>query len=166
MIKLLTRKGMFGLIRGEQKQHRDIYKHLFGELFQKLPDFRLAIEAIQPPKIRVDDPETYGNGIVPTPFDLRLRVGVFVLRKNIQNLLDLHIRFVTSIYPSHCYNRPSAHVMISVTASTKAFASRAAIVPGAYRMSVDQELTRAKWGTTYGGILAPPFSTYNRISHS
>src|SRR5467141_2748414 len=58
------------------------------------------------------------------------------------------------------YNRPSAHIMISMAASTKACASCAATVPGAYRMSVDQVLTRAKCGTTDRGILAPPFSTY------
>lgn len=136
MIKLLTRKGMFCLVRGEQKQHRDIDKHLFGQRFQKLPDCRLAIEAIHSLKIRVDDPETDGNGTVPTSFDLCPRVGVFVCRKDSKDLLDLPIRCVTSIYPSHSYNRPSAHVMIAVTESTKACASRAASVPGTYRMSL------------------------------
>src|SRR5574341_316312 len=160
MIKLLIREGMFCLCRGEQQQHCNIHKHLFWQLSQKLPDLGFAFDTVHSLKIRVDDPQTDGHRILPTPFNLCLRVVTFVLRKDVQDLLDLHVRCCTTIYPCHGYNRPSTHVMISIAASKKAFASCAAIVPGAYRMSVDQELTRAKCGTTAGGILAPPFSVY------
>jgi hypothetical protein len=93
-------------------------------------------------------------------------VETLVFRQDIQHLLDLLVRLVTSIDPRHRYNRPSTHVRISVVASIKACASRVAMMPGTYRMSVDQELTRVKCGTIDGGIRAPPFSVYSWISHS
>ena len=166
MIKLLTREGMFRLLGGEQQQHRDVYKHFFRQLAQQLPDFGLTCDAVHTLKIWVNNPEADGDWIVPTSFNLRLLVGAFVLRQDVQDLLDLYVRLCTAIDPSHSYNRPSAHIMISIAASKKAFASRAVSVPGVYRMSVDQELTRAKCGTTDEGILAPPCSAYRCSSHS
>src|SRR5919202_4749581 len=166
MIKLLTREGMFCLLRGEQQQHGNVDKHLFRQLGQKPPDLGVAFDTVHGLKIWVDDPKADGHRVLPTPFNLCLWVVTFILNKGVQDLLDLYIRFCTTIYPRHSYNRPSTHVMISIAASTKAFASCAAIVPGAYRMSVGQELTRAKCGTTDGGILAPPVSAYRCSSHS
>src|SRR6266702_912904 len=137
MIKLLAGEGLFCLLRGEQQHHRDIHKHLFGEPVQKFPDFWLALEAVHTLKVRVNNPEANGHWIVPTSLNLRVRVDVFILRKYVKDLLDLYVRSVTAISLCHHYNRLSAHVRISVAESTKACASRTAIVPGAYRMSVD-----------------------------
>src|SRR5712691_11736325 len=111
-------------------------------------------------KVRIENAQTDRHGTVPASFDLGLGVGTFVLRQDVQDLLDLWVRLGTSIASCHGYNRPSTHVRIIVAASTKACASRRAMVPGAYRISVDHELTRAKCGTTDGGSRAPPFSAY------
>lgn len=144
MLKLLTGVGLFCLLRGEQHEHRDIDKDFFGEPLQERPDFWLALQAVPAVKIWIDDPETDGHGTVPAPFNLGLGMGALVLREDIQDLLDLRVRLRTAIYTGHSYNRPSAHARIAVAASTKACASRRAIVPGRYRISVDHELTRAK----------------------
>jgi hypothetical protein len=111
MIKLLTREGMFCLLRGEQQQHRDVHKHFFRQLAQQLPDFGLAFDAAHTLKIWVNNSEADGDGIVPTSFNLHLLVGAFVLRQDVQDLLDLYVRFCTAIYSSHNYNRPSAPIM-------------------------------------------------------
>jgi hypothetical protein len=137
MIKLLTREGMFCLLRGEQGQHRDVHKHLFGQLSQQLPNFGLSFDAVQALKVRIDDPQANGHRIVSTPFNMRLRVSPFVCREDVQDLLNLPIRRCIAIDPSHDDHRPSDHVMISTAASKKAFASCIPIVPAAYRMSVD-----------------------------
>ena len=136
MIKLLTREGMCCLFRGEQQQHCDVHKHLFGQLAQKLPDLGVAFDTVYGLKIWVDDPKADGHRVLPTPFNLCLRVVTCVLRKGVQDLLDFHVRFCTTIYPCHSYNRPSTHVMISIAASTKAFASCAMLEATA---SIDAE---------------------------
>jgi hypothetical protein len=71
-------------------------------------------------KVWVDDPETNGHGILPTPLNLHLRVSTFVFREDVQNLLDLHVRLFAAIFPRHNYNRLSTHIMISTAASKKA----------------------------------------------
>ena len=166
MIKLLARERMFGLFRGQEEEHRDIHEDLFGQLAQQLPDRGLPFDAVHTLKVRVDNAEANGHRVVPTAFNLRLWVRTFIGCQEVQNLLDLLIRLGTPIAPCHAYNRPSAQVIMVIAASTKACASCAAMVPGVYRMSVDQELTRAKWGTTDAGSLAPPCSAYSCSSHS
>ena len=121
MIKLLTREGMCCLLGGEQQQHRDVHKHFFRQLAQQLPDFGLTCDAVHTLKIWVNNPEADGDGIVPTSFNLRLLVGAFVLRQDVEDLLDLYVRFCTAIYPSHGYNRLSAHIIISIAASKAEF---------------------------------------------
>jgi hypothetical protein len=106
--------GMFCLLQGEEEQHRDVHKHLFGQPFQQLSSCGLACNAVHALKVRVNDPEVNGHGILPTPFDLRLRVSPFVCREAVQNLLDLPIRLCTAIDPSHDDNHPSAHVMVAM----------------------------------------------------
>jgi hypothetical protein len=93
-------------------------------------------------------------------------MGALVRREDIQDLLDLGVRLWTAISTGHSYNRPSAHARLAVAASTQAWASRRAIVPGRDRISVDHALTRAKGGITVGGIRAPPCSVYRRSNHS
>jgi hypothetical protein len=166
MLKFLARKRMCGLFRGQEEKHRDIHEDLFGQLVQQLPDRGLPCDAVHPLKVRVDNAQANGYGVVPTAFNLCLRVQTFIGCEEIQNLLDLPIRLGTPIVSCHAYNRPSAQVIIAIAASTKACASCAAMVPGVYRMSVDQEFTRAKWGTTDAGSLAPPCSAYSSSSHS
>ena len=56
MLKLLTGKGLFHLLRREQEQHSDIDKHLLGEPLQERPEFRFPLEAVFALKIRVDNP--------------------------------------------------------------------------------------------------------------
>ena len=119
-----------------------------GSLLSSFQIAGLPFDAVHALKVRVDNAEANGHRVVPTSFNLRLRVRTFIFCQDVQNLLDLPIRLCTTISPCHAYNRLSAHVMISMAASKKTFASCAAMVPGVYRMSVDQELTRAKCGTT------------------
>ena len=166
MIKLLTRERMCGLFRGQEEKHRDIHEDLFGQLAQQLPDRGLPFDAVHTLKVGVDNAQANGYRAVPTCFTLRLRVRTFIGCQDVQNLLDLPIRLGTPSSPCHDYNCLSAHVIIAMAASTKALASWAAMVPGVYRMSVDQEVTRAKWGTTDAGILAPPLSLYRCSSHA
>ena len=77
---------------------------------------------------------------MPTSFNLRLLVGAFVLREDVQDLLDLYVRFCTAIYPSHNYNRPSAHIIFRSPHPKKAFASCgecARCIPHVRRPGVD-----------------------------
>ena len=97
MIKLLAREGLFRLLRSEQQQHCDIHKHFFGELLQKLPDFRFTLEAVPAVKVWIDDPETDRHWTVPAPFNLCLGVSTFICRQNVQDLLNLPIRVGASI---------------------------------------------------------------------
>jgi hypothetical protein len=120
MLKLLTRVRLFCFLRGEQQEHRDIDKDVFGEPLEECPDFWLPLYTVPVMKIGINDPESDRHGTVPAPFDLCLGMGTLVLRENVQNLLDLRVRGCTAIYTGHSYNRPSAHARIAVAASTKA----------------------------------------------
>ena len=101
MIKLLTRKRMCGLFRGQEEEHRDIHEDLFRQLAQQLPDRGLPFDAVHALKVRVDNAETNGYRVVPTCFNLRLRVRTFIGCQDVQNLLDLLIRLCTPISPCH-----------------------------------------------------------------
>ena len=118
MFKLLTGKGLYCLLRREQEQHSDIDKHVLGEALQERPEFRFPLKAVFALKIRIDNPETDGYRTVSAPFNLCLGVETFVLCKNVQDLLDLWVRWRTFITSCHNYNRPSIHVRIAVAAST------------------------------------------------
>ena len=56
---------------------------------QERPEFRFPLKAVFALKIRIDNPQTDRHGTVSAPFNLRLGVDTFVLRKDIQDLLDL-----------------------------------------------------------------------------
>ena len=106
MIKLLTRKRMCGLFRGQEEEHRDIHEYLFGQLAQQLPDRGLPFDAIHALKVRVDNAEANGHRVLPTSFNLRLRVRTFIFCQDVQNLLDLHTRLCTTISPSIAARMP------------------------------------------------------------
>ncbi len=78
MIKLVTRERMFGLFRGQEEEHRDIHEDLFGQLAQELPDRGLSFDTVHTLKVRVDNAEANGHRVVPTTFNLRLRVCTFI----------------------------------------------------------------------------------------
>ena len=78
MLKFLARERMCGLIRGQEEEHRDIHEDLFGQLVQQLPDRGLPCDAVHPLKVRVDNAQANGYGVVPTAFNLCLRVHTFI----------------------------------------------------------------------------------------
>ena len=61
----------------------------------------LCSNAIHALKVWVDNSEADGHGVLPASFNLRQWVDAFVLRQDIQDLLDLHIRLCTAISLSH-----------------------------------------------------------------
>jgi len=79
MIKLLTRKRIFCLLRGEQQEHGDVHQHVFRQSVEEFPDFRLALKAVKPLKIGVNNPETNGHRTVSASFNLRVRMRALVL---------------------------------------------------------------------------------------
>src|SRR5262249_14676062 len=101
MIKLVTRKRMFGLFRGQEEEHRDIHEDLFGQLAQQLPDRGLPFDAVHAPEVRVDNAEANGHRVLPTSFSLPLGVCTSIFGQDVQNLLDLQTSLCATFSP--CY---------------------------------------------------------------